>query len=289
LEQGGKKVSFKCTIFSLPFFFVGGVAVAVAQEESGGWIEDSVTGCTVWSVDKPGPAQGVSWTGSCVDGKAGGRGELVWWDEKGLAGRYSGEMSAGKLEGEGRLLVRDDESGKFNEFVGRFADSEPEGVGFARTANGEQFVGELIDGVSHAIGTALTPEGWLVKGEFENGKAVGTFIIDYTTEDGQRYFGQAENGKRQGYGVLVATDDDFYAGQFADGLPDGPGIYKGTGGDRYNGDFANGKPNGFGTSIDAEGNVLQGRFVDGEPVGTVLVTLSDGTQSVSKANEEGAK
>ena len=280
---------FSYARLAFPLFLVGGLACAHAQDGAGGWIEDSVTGCSVWSVDKPGPSAGVSWTGSCVDGKASGRGELVWWDEKGLAGRYSGEMNAGKLEGSGRLFVRDDESGKFSEFMGRFTDSEPEGVGFARTANGEQFIGELIDGVRHAKGTALTPEGWLVKGEFEDGKAVGTFIIDYTTEEGQRYFGQAENGKRQGYGVLVADDDDFYAGQFEDGLPDGPGIYKGTGGDRYTGDFANGKPNGFGTSIDAEGNVLQGRFVDGEPVGTVLVTLSDGTQSVSNADEEGAK
>lgn len=139
----------------------------------------------------------------------------------------------------------------------------------------------------HGKGVLLTTEGWLIKGEIKDSQGVGTLIVDYTTDEGERYFGQAENGKRDGFGILKATDDDFYTGEFADGKPDGPGIYKGKQGDRYTGDFADGKPNGFGTSIDADGNVVQGRFVNGEPEGTMLVTEPNGTQSVTTSKAGG--
>ena len=71
--------------------------VEVPTEAAGGWIKDRVSDCAVWSTDKPRPEEGVSWTGACIDGKASGQGVLVWWDEKGLLGRYTGELSAGKL------------------------------------------------------------------------------------------------------------------------------------------------------------------------------------------------
>lgn len=256
-------------------------AGTLAAEQAGGWMEDAVSGCTIWSSDAPRPEEGLSWTGACHDGKASGRGVLVWWDEKGLVGRYTGEMKGGKLDGEGRLTLRDEETDGFNEFLGRFAESRPLGNGFLTTAKGERFLGELIDGIKHTKGIVKTAEGWLMKGEFKDGHPVGRLLVDYTTEDGERYFGQVENEARHGFGVLVASDKDFYAGEFANGFPQGPGIYKGTGGDRYTGDFAEGKPNGFGTSIDAVGNVIQGRFVDGEPDGQLLVTLPDGTQTVT--------
>lgn len=270
-------------------FAVSPIARSEPAAKAGGWIKDTVTDCAVWSTNKPQPGEGVSWTGACVDGKASGRGVLVWWDEKGLSGRYTGELRAGKLDGEGRLFLRADDNEGFHEYIGRFADSKPVGKGFLKTAKGARFLGEVIDGVRHGKGVLLTPEGWLIKGEIKDGKGVGTLIVDYTTEEGQKYFGQVENGKRNGFGVLRATDEDFYAGDFADGKPDGPGIYKGKAGGRYTGDFKDGKPNGFGTSIDADGNVVQGRFVNGEPEGTMLVTEPDGTQSVTTSKAGGAE
>jgi hypothetical protein len=268
-------------------FAVSGILLALsagtsASAETGGWTEDPITGCSVWSAEDPQPDEGVSWSGDCIEGKASGEGSLVWWDRDGLKGRYLGGMSNGKVDGEGRLIVRDDEAGGFHEYLGRFADGNPTGAGFLRKSDGTRFVGELVDGLHHVKGLVLTPKGWLIRGEFTDGEAAGPLLVDYTTEDGERYFGQAENGKRNGFGILTASDNDFYAGGFAEGLPDGPGIYKGVGGDRYTGDFAAGRPNGFGTSIDAKGNVIQGRFVNGEPDGTILVTEPDGTQSITE-------
>jgi hypothetical protein len=274
--------------------FLAAFTVSVAGNTSeaadaGEWVKDAISGCEIWSVDAVQPGEGVSWAGSCHDGKASGWGTLVWWDPQGLEGRYAGEMRAGKLNGEGRLFLRDDEVEGFNQYLGRFADGKPLGKGFVKTVKGERFIGELLEGLRHSKGVAVTPEGWIVRGEFKDGKGVGTLVVDYTTEDGERYIGQAENSKRHGFGILVATDDDFYAGGFADSQPEGPGIYKGAGGDRFLGQYTKGKPNGFGTSIDADGNVVQGRFIDGDPSGTVLVTQPDGTQSVTTWKSGGAK
>jgi len=266
-----------------------GPTAAAEDAKSGGWIKDIVTDCAVWSTDKPGADDAVSWSGACVDEKASGRGVLVWWDEEGLLGRYTGEMDAGKLNGEGRLFLRSDDGEGFHEYMGRFSESKPVGSGFLRTAKGARFLGEVIDGVQHGKGVLLTKDGWLIKGEIKDGKGVGRLVVDYTTDEGERYLGQVENGKRNGFGILTASDEDFYAGEFSDGKPDGPGLYKGNAGDRYAGDFANGKPNGFGTSIDADGNVVQGRFVNGEPKGTMLVTEPDGTQSVTESNDGGTE
>ena len=253
------------------------------------WIQDAVTGCSVWSVEEPVPGEGDSWTGACTDDKVSGKGVLVFRNKTGLQGRYVGEMAGGKLNGEGRLFLREGETDGFNQYLGKFKDGKPADKGFLSTAKGAHFYGELIDGVRHGKGTLVTREGWLVRGEVKDGEGVGTLLVNYTTDDGETYFGQVENGERHGFGTLTATDDDFYAGGFANGVPSGPGIYKGVGGDRYTGDYADGQPNGFGTSIDPEGNVVQGRFVNGEPDGTVLVTEPNGKQTVEKWNAGGTE
>jgi hypothetical protein len=254
---------------------------AALAQDSGGWIQDVITGCAVWSVDPPRDDEGVSWSGACDNDKASGLGVLVWWNSAGLQGRYVGEMASGKLNGEGRLFLREAETSRFNSYVGYFADNAPVGTGFLTTADGERFVGELLDGLRHLRGVILTRDGAVLRGEFLDGEGVGTLFVDYTTEEGERYAGQARNGERNGFGTLVATDGDSYAGHFRAGVPDGPGLYEGVNGERFMGDFENGKPNGFGTAIDADGNVVQGLFVDGEPDGTVVVTEPDGTQSVT--------
>jgi hypothetical protein len=256
----------------------GGAGQAAADN----WITDAVTGCQVWSVEPPAAEEGVSWSGACTDGKASGAGVLVWWDTRGLVGRYVGNMAVGKLESEGSLFIRAADGDGFHQYIGHFADGRPSGKGFLRKADGTRFVGEAIDGLDHVRGIVLTSDGWLLRGEFRGEQGVGTLMVEYKTSEGERYFGEAENNARHGWGVLRAADEDFYAGRFAEGEPEGPGIYQGKGGDRYFGEFSAGRATGFGTSIDAEGNVIQGRFVNGEPEGKVLVTLPDGIQEVTE-------
>jgi len=284
LSQAAVLLRTGCSLAALFSFTTHSIAA-----EPDFWIDDPVTGCAVWSIEAPRPGEGVSWSGACDGDKASGRGVLVFWDEAGLRGRYVGELTGGKLSGEGRLFLRDEKTSGFDEYIGRFADGKPTGKGFLKTSTGARFIGELIDGLRHGKGILLTANGWFIRGEIKDDQGVGTLLVEYSTDDGEKYFGQVENEKRHGFGTLKAPDGDFYAGSFADGLPSGPGIYQGADGDRYTGDFLKGTANGFGTGVDAEGNIVQGRFVNGEPVGTLLMTTPDGTQSVTTLNAGGAE
>ena len=51
------------------------LAAATSPATAQGWLEDPVTGCSVWSDEPDGRI--VSWSGVCVDGKASGIGVLV--------------------------------------------------------------------------------------------------------------------------------------------------------------------------------------------------------------------
>jgi len=53
-------------------------AFAVPAGASESWVQDPVTGCSVWT---PSAEEGeiVSWSGACADGKAEGQGVLVWF------------------------------------------------------------------------------------------------------------------------------------------------------------------------------------------------------------------
>jgi hypothetical protein len=251
----------------------GGPATAEA------WLKDPITGCEIWTAGDSVPGEGASWSGACERGKASGRGILTFWDESGFEARYDGEMWFGKVHGEGKLTFRNDDGG-FDTYTGFFQEGAPHGEGVMVTSNGYRFEGELIDGMTHGRGTLTTPEGWRIKGELKDGEGIGTLIVFYETEEKEQYFGEVENGKRHGFGMLVMPNDDAYAGEFENGDPSGPGVFEGADGRRFIGLFANGQPNGAGTAIDAAGTAYQGRFVDGKAEGKILVTMDDGTQSI---------
>jgi hypothetical protein len=255
------------------------IAAGAAAAEEGVWVTDAITGCGIWSAEAEKAGDGASWSGACQDGKATGAGVLVWWDADGLKGRYVGAMKAGRVDGDGRVMVRDGSGGGFDAYTGRFAAGAPVGEGYLVTAEGDRLVGELLDGAGHGRGLVLTAEGAVIRGEFKDGEGVGPLMVAHRTESGERYMGQAENGERHGYGMFTAVNGDFYVGRFDQGELDGPGVLQEAGGAVFLGFYSKGRANGFGSAIDADGNVVQGRFVDGEPVGAVLVTTADGMQT----------
>jgi len=255
------------------------VVAGAATAEDGYWVTDAITGCAIWSAEAETPGDGASWSGACEDGKSTGAGVLVWWDADGLKGRYVGAMKAGRVDGDGRVMVRDGSGGGFDAYTGRFAAGAPVGEGYLVTAEGDRLVGELLDGAGHVRGLLLTAEGGVLRGEFKDGKGVGSLMAAHQTESGERYMGQAENGERHGFGMFTAVNGDFYVGRFDQGELDGPGVLQEAGGAVFLGFYSQGQANGFGSAIDPDGNVVQGRFVDGEPVGVVLVTTTDGMQT----------
>ena len=57
------------------------------------WIEDPITQCKVWTDEIDPAGEAISWTGSCLDGKATGEGVLAWFKDGSLLGRYEGTMA----------------------------------------------------------------------------------------------------------------------------------------------------------------------------------------------------
>jgi outer membrane protein OmpA-like peptidoglycan-associated protein len=254
------------------------------QEEieaaQGFWMNDKVTGCAIWSADKPEEDERASWTGACHNGMAEGKGNLLFWDGKGVLARYDGQVSAGRTHGKGAMKFRNEEGDGMDSYVGKFFNGAPSGKGLLISHDGYRFEGELLDGVNHGKGKLTTPDGWEIKGEIKDGKAVGEAFAYYEDANKDLYVGDIENSKRHGFGMLMMANDDAYVGEFVEGSPSGPGMFEAASGSQYLGIFAKGSPNGVGTVIDVDGTSYQGKFVNGGAEGTILVTTKDGVQTI---------
>ena len=98
--------------------------LCTGEEDTPCWMETSnQPGCYVWNPN-PAPEETVTWTGSCVDGKASGRGKLVW--------RFRRDGVSKTSEGEGEM--REDN------LVGHWV---------YRTSDGEVWEGPFVDGKRH--------------------------------------------------------------------------------------------------------------------------------------------
>ena len=80
-------------------------------------------------------------------------------------------------------------------------------------------------------------------------------------ENGAKVY-QGENGKEEGFGILVfvsgAFKGDRYEGEFRNGQYNGKGIYSHTSGERYEGDYKNNKRNGKCIYYFADGSWTEG-------------------------------
>lgn len=117
--------------------------VAVAPAYAGEWLADK-SGCRVWDAS-PQLQESVTWSGSCMNGRAEGHGIARWskagtpletdqgeWQHgrqvgKGTqtwsGGRYEGELAAGEPNGRGVLTLQ-----KLH-YDGEFRDGKPNGLG----------------------------------------------------------------------------------------------------------------------------------------------------------------
>lgn len=252
------------------------VALPAAAKD---WAKDALTGCEVYMPDKESDEK-VSWTGACRDGKASGSGVLVVINKNGLAGVFEGEAIDGRPEGEGRLAVKNEETGGVDIYTGGFANGTLDGDGELVSSAGWTYTGAFKEGEEHGAGTIKTDNGDSFRSEFKNGEPVGPALVFYKTAEGETYFGEAENKQRSGQGHLIKANDDVYVGEFEEGVASGAGTYDAAGGGVYIGTFAEGSPNGFGTYEAANGDIYQGHFVNGQPTGTILVTKNGTEQSV---------
>ena len=139
-------------------------------DEHGHWLrlETIKPICHVWDAN-PAVNVKVTWSGACANGKAQGRGVLIWRSLLLQENKTTGEMKDGRFDGH---------------------------VVFVRW-NGERYEGEYKDGKRHGRGIYMWPNGDRFEGDWKGGKKQGRGV---TVWSGGRYEGNYRNDKAHGYG-----------------------------------------------------------------------------------------
>lgn len=101
-------------------------------------------------------------------------------------------------------------------------------------------------------------------------------------KDDEKYFGDLEDGKRDGTGVYVYSNGDVYNGEWKDDNRCGSGTMVYSNGDRYTGEWKNDSMNGIGVYQYANGDRYEGGWKDGLMDGEGIITFSDGRTYKSK-------
>jgi len=110
-----------------------------------------------------------------------------------------------------------------------------------------------------------------------DGKANGNGAIEVTRETGvDRYTGNFEAGRIQGYGLYETADGSRYEGQFTDGLPHGYGRFEDSEGFVYLGEVEQGVASGVGSQSYPDGERFDGQFLNGDRSGLGSMRYSNG-------------
>jgi len=134
----------------LSFGFVIGQVGPVYSDEI--WVKTANQACAVHGDEALKSNEMVTWSGSCVDGRASGAGKMEWIIDNKLAGIYEGRMAGGKLEGEGILRLEIENGKGFDRLEGTFVAGEPEGEARYEAANGDYYLGGFKNGERHGTG-----------------------------------------------------------------------------------------------------------------------------------------
>ena len=152
-------------------------------------------GCAVYS-NAPSPRETATWSGACQNGKAAGKGTLLW---------------AFFSQGQSRQTS----------FFGSMLDGKMHGAGTYIQWNGFVYTGEWRDDAANGKGMMIYPSGVLIRGTFVDGQVTGHAIAEFGF--GERYDGQMRDNLRHGQGTLTWADGDSFVGAFENGVPHGQG------------------------------------------------------------------
>lgn len=159
---------------------------------------------------EPAPENGeVSWTGSCVDGYASGKGVLAWTSAHGKV-TLEATLVHGEANGEAVL-----ELGELI-YQGTTRNGVPHGQGYIQREAWGWYEGEFAGGLPHGKGTHLQVDRSRYTGDWVKGKRHGQGEATFAT--GGSYAGGWKNGKFDGQGAIVyAGAGHKYTGLFQDG------------------------------------------------------------------------
>ena len=150
------------------------------------------------------------------------------------------------------------------------------------------------------LGTVEMYQKWAKSGpclqevaQLESGR-VFAYIEGYIvalTVGGDGGVGTGAATVRNGEGLVVYGDGDYYKGHLKGGQPDGQGTFSYASGNCYVGQWKDGKMDGQGTYTWASGNCYVGQYKDGKKDGQGTFTWADGDCYVGqwKANKQEGK
>ena len=233
-----------------------------------GWIVVENQPCQVWYADPEQEVETATWTGTCIDGKASGEGELNF-DRGKFIGK--GIMRAGKAHGLWRMRSFDGKSA-----VGEFREGLPHGRLASTLPNGQTHECKFEHGVIVPLTCKLYngPPSWA---EEESDESFGSdwILVEnqpcHTWAPGEHsgttvtWSGDCVDGKNSGEGREVWS------------TPDGEWVYEGT--------MWAGKPHGWGTYVGLDGTRYEGEWRDGYFHGRMTITDANGDSRICEYDE----
>ena len=141
------------------------IVVMAAPAHAGTWVVDTKSGCQIWNPN-PQLDESVSWSGSCANDRAEGRGIAQWSRNGNPSETDEGEWRNGRQVNEGTQLWS---TGRYE---GEISDGEPNGHGVL-TLQKLRYEGEFRNGRPNGFGS-LTTESETVRGIWKDGCLQGS-------------------------------------------------------------------------------------------------------------------
>jgi len=161
--------------------------------------------------------------------------------------KYIGNWKDGKLNGQGTWINPDK-----SKYVGEWKNDFYNGTG------------KMYDSNGNLTQTGVWKKGIFQTSIYESGDCENGWGT-YTWEDGNKYTGTWENGKRNGPGNLYWFNGDKYIGDWKNNIREGNGDYVWSDGSFYRGEYKNDMMNGKGKYYDKGGVLLKkGTWINDE-------------------------
>ncbi|MEE1885930.1 MORN repeat-containing protein [Pedobacter flavus] len=170
-------------------------------------------------------------------------------------GTYEGEIENGKASGKGKMIYND---GRVLD--GIFQNNLPNGKGKMILASGKVvYEGDYLNGQPNGKGKFWYENGNVYEGDFVKGLKQGKGV--YIFKNGSIYEGDFNYNNMEGMGKMKYINNMIYEGPFKNGYENGFGTVTSSSGDIYKSEFYNGKCTGIGTVTYKNGNRYQGELV----------------------------
>lgn len=180
-----------------------------------------------------------------------------------------------------------------NRYSGFFSQGNYNGQGVLFFNGGDIYIGSFEDDVFSGVGTYIWSEnGEKYFGHWQDGKrqGIGTVSLeDGTTStniwnddeilEDEISEGCLNGNCKNGYSVALFSDGSTYEGMWKGGLFSGEGILKDADGSIYEGSFLKGMFNGYGKLTSPDGNIKTGLFERGRFIGNLDASIMQGCVS----------